>query len=238
MSSPRSRIVFNSPSLRTRLFCKSAGTSFVIVSPVFWSLTTIIFFVAIVTFIWRVFLSIVYVSSDTEPETMASPRPQELSMIASGAPEAIIESSWGLGEAIVSDSVSLDTYTIDRKTRQIKVTIATKKIMVVKDQKTGETITKEVPADLQNKRVLSDGELNTILDLGELIEEHYESPQDIEFAIENGEVFIVQSRPVTTIKSGGAEQKTVTASDAEKLLEGLGASPGQVSEIGRASCRE
>ena len=146
-----------------------------------------------------------------------------------GAPEAIIESSWGLGEAIVSGSVSPDTYTIDRKTRQIKVNIATKKIMVVKDQKTGETITKEVPADLQNKRVLSDGELNTILDLGELIEEHYESPQDIEFAIENGEVFIVQSRPVTTIKSGGAEQKTVTASDAEKLLEGLGASPGQVS---------
>src|SRR5659263_733448 len=62
MSSPRSRIVFNSPSLRTRLFCKSAGTSFVIVSPVFWSLTTIIFFVAMFTFIWRVFLSIVYVS--------------------------------------------------------------------------------------------------------------------------------------------------------------------------------
>jgi pyruvate,water dikinase len=146
-----------------------------------------------------------------------------------GAPEAVIESSWGLGEAIVSGSVSPDTYLIDRKTRQIKANVATKNVMVVKDQKTGDTTTKDVPADLQNKRVLSDSELKTILDLGELIEEHYESPQDIEFAIENGEVFIVQSRPVTTIKSGGAEQQTVTASDAEKLLEGLGASPGQVS---------
>src|SRR5665647_241294 len=110
-----------------------------------------------------------------------------------GAPEAIIESSWGLGEAIVSGSVSPDTYTIDRKTRNIKANVATKKIMVVKDQKTGDTTTKDVPADMQNKRVLSDSELKTILDLGELIEEHYESPQDIEWAIENGEVFIVQS---------------------------------------------
>ncbi|MGZ5521012.1 MAG: phosphoenolpyruvate synthase, partial [Halobacteriota archaeon] len=143
--------------------------------------------------------------------------------------EAIIEGSWGLGEAIVSGSVSPDTFLIDRKTRNIKANVATKKIMVVKDQKTGDTTTKDVPADMQNKRVLSDSELKTILDLGELIEEHYESPQDIEWAIENGEVFIVQSRPVTTIKSGGAEQNTVAASDAEKLLEGLGASPGQVS---------
>jgi pyruvate,water dikinase len=146
-----------------------------------------------------------------------------------GAPEAIIEGSWGLGEAIVSGSVSPDTYLIDRKTRQIKASVATKKIMVVKDQKTGDTITKDVPADMQNKRVLSDSELITILDLGELIEEHYESPQDIEWAMEKGEVFIVQSRPVTTIKKGGAEQETVSAGEAEKLLEGLGASPGQAS---------
>jgi pyruvate,water dikinase len=146
-----------------------------------------------------------------------------------GASEAIIEGSWGLGEAIVSGSVSPDTYLIDRKTRQIKANVATKKIMVVKDQKTGATITKDVPADLQNKRVLSDAELYTILDLGELIEEHYDSPQDIEWAIEKGEVYIVQSRPVTTIRKGDAEQQTSTAGEAEKLLEGLGASPGQAS---------
>jgi pyruvate, water dikinase len=146
-----------------------------------------------------------------------------------GAPEAIIEGSWGLGEAIVSGSVSPDTYHIDRKTRQIRANVATKTIMVVRDEKTGATITKDVPADLQNKRVLSDAELLTILDLGELIEEHYDNPQDIEWAIEKGEVFIVQSRPVTTIKKGAAAQETVTAGEAEKLLEGLGASPGQAS---------
>jgi pyruvate,water dikinase len=146
-----------------------------------------------------------------------------------GAPEAIIEGSWGLGEAIVSGSVSPDTYLIDRKTRQIKANVASKTIMVVKDQKTGATITKDVPADLQNKRVLSDAELYTILDLGELIEEHYDSPQDIEWAIEKGAVYIVQSRPVTTIRKRDAAKQTSTAGEPEKLLEGLGASPGQAS---------
>jgi pyruvate,water dikinase len=146
-----------------------------------------------------------------------------------GAPEAIIEGSWGFGEAIVSGSVSPDTYVIDRKTRQIKANIATKKTMVVRDQSTGETVSKEVPIDLQNKRVLSDAELFTILDLGELIEDHYESPQDVEWAIENGEVLIVQSRPVTTIKNKEEQRTDVATAEPVKLLEGLGASPGQAS---------
>jgi len=146
-----------------------------------------------------------------------------------GAPEAIIEGSWGLGEAIVSGSVSPDTYRIDRKTREIQALIATKTVMVVKDPKTGETLKKEVPPDMQDKRVLSDTELYRLLDLGELIEEHYESPQDVEWAIEKDKVHIVQSRPVTTIKRGAEESTTVSTGEEKKLLEGLGASPGQAS---------
>ncbi|MDD1720745.1 MAG: phosphoenolpyruvate synthase [Euryarchaeota archaeon] len=146
-----------------------------------------------------------------------------------GAPEAIIEGSWGLGEAIVSGSVSPDTYRIERMTREIGVIIATKKIMVVKDPKTGATITKDVPAYMQTKRVLSDEELYRILDLGELIEDHYGSPQDVEWAIEKGQVYIVQSRPVTTIKKEEGAKATVSTGEQEKLLEGLGASPGQIS---------
>jgi len=146
-----------------------------------------------------------------------------------GAPEAIIEGSWGLGEAIVSGSVSPDTYRIDRKTREVQAKIATKTVMVVKDPKTGETVKRDVSPNMQNKRVLSDAELFRLLDLGELIEEHYESPQDVEWAIEKDKVYIVQSRPVTTIKKGAEESTTVSKGEEEKLLEGLGASPGQAS---------
>lgn len=146
-----------------------------------------------------------------------------------GAPEAIIEGSWGLGEAIVSGSVSPDTYRIERTTREIGVIIAKKTVMVVKDPKTGATITKPVPAYMQTKRVLSDEELYKILDLGELIEDHYGTPQDVEWAMEKGQVYIVQSRPVTTIKKEEGARAAVSAGEEEKLLEGLGASPGQTS---------
>ena len=50
------------------------------------------------------------------------------------------------------------------------------------------------------KRVLSDQEIEKLVSIGELIEEHYGKPQDVEWAIEKDKIFIVQSRPVTTIR--------------------------------------
>ncbi len=136
-----------------------------------------------------------------------------------GEPEAIIEASWGLGEAIVSGMVSPDTYVIDRRTRKINVTIATKNVMIIKDPNTGKTVKKDVPDDLRDKRVLSDEEIYAVLDLGEIVEDHYNMPQDVEWGIEKGEVNMLQSRPITTIRKEGGK----------KILEGLAASPGLVS---------
>jgi pyruvate,water dikinase len=136
-----------------------------------------------------------------------------------GEPEAIIEASWGLGEAIVSGMVSPDTYVIDRRTRKINVIIATKNVMILKDPNTGETVKKDVPDDLRNKRVLNDEEIYATLDLGEIVEDHYNMPQDVEWGIEKGEVYMLQSRPITTIRKEGGE----------KILEGLAASPGLAS---------
>jgi pyruvate,water dikinase len=136
-----------------------------------------------------------------------------------GDPEAIIEASWGLGEAIVSGTVSPDTYVIDRRTRKINATIATKNVMIVKNPDTGTTVKKDVPDDLRDKRVLSNEEIYAILDLGEIVEDHYNMPQDVEWGIEKDEVYMLQSRPITTIRKEGGE----------KILEGLAASPGLAS---------
>ncbi len=136
-----------------------------------------------------------------------------------GDSEAIIEASWGLGEAVVSGMVSPDTYVIDRRTRKINVTIATKNVMIIKDPTTGKTVKKDVPDDLRNKRVLSDEEIYAILDLGEIVEDHYNMPQDVEWGIEKGEVHMLQSRPITTIRK----------EEGERILEGLAASPGLAS---------
>ena len=134
---------------------------------------------------------------------------------------AIIEAVFGLGEAIVSGEVTPDHYEYDRVQRKlIKVQIAEKKFMITR--KDGETVKVEL-GEKGRERVLSDNEIEELVKLGEIIEEHYGHPQDVEWAIERGKIYIVQSRPITTIK-GEVEEKEVE--EGEILVKGLGASPG------------
>ncbi len=134
---------------------------------------------------------------------------------------AIIEAVFGLGEAIVSGEVTPDHYEYDRVQRKlIKVQIAEKKFMITR--KNGETVEVEL-GEKGRERVLSDNEIEELVKLGEIIEEHYGHPQDVEWAIEKGKIYIVQSRPITTIK-GEVEEKEVE--EGEILVKGLGASPG------------
>ena len=156
---------------------------------------------------------------------------------STGAPEIIIEAAWGLGEAVVSGSVSPDNYVVDRDTAEtIEVTVADKKTMMEKDPETGETTKIDVPEEKRNRKVLEDGEIERLVELGRRVEDHYGDPQDVEWAIVDGEVFMLQSRPITTIEEGG-QGKTASATDGsglqqeddEVLLKGLGASPGIAS---------
>ena len=148
---------------------------------------------------------------------------------SSGEPKTIIEAAWGLGEAVVSGSVSPDNYVIDREGDEIlEATVADKKTMMLKDEETGETVERPVPDDKRNARVLDDDELNRLTELGERAESHYEEPQDIEWAIVGDEVFMLQSRPITTISEESASESS-DENDGDLLLQGLGASPGIAS---------
>ena len=134
---------------------------------------------------------------------------------STGEPRAIVEAAWGLGEAVVSGSVSPDNYVIDRDSGTVaEVTVADKKVMSVRTEE-GETEEREVPADRREKRVLSDGELETLLAMGERVETHYGRPQDVEWAIVGGELFLLQSRPITTIEDGTEASGAVDSSAAE-----------------------
>ena len=179
---------------------------------------------------------------------------------STGAPVVTIEAAWGLGEAVVSGAVTPDNYVIDRADGSIdEVTVADKKVMHVRDADTGETVEREVPAERREERVLDESELDALRDLGEDIESHYGDPQDVEWAIADGEVYILQSRPITTISEGAGETGSPEttgsyASEGESEsngtatadsgvadggvggvqagatdLSGIGASPGQVS---------
>ena len=134
---------------------------------------------------------------------------------------AIIEAVFGLGEAIVSGEVTPDHYEYDRIQRKlINVQIAYKKFMLTRQD--GKTVRVEL-GEKGKERVLSDQEIEELVKLGEIIEEHYGHPQDVEWAIEKGKIYIVQSRPITTIKG---KVETEEVEEGEILVKGLGASPG------------
>jgi pyruvate,water dikinase len=164
---------------------------------------------------------------------------------STGAPVVTIEAAWGLGEAVVSGAVTPDNYVIDRASGNLdEESIAEKKVMHVRDPETGETVERPVPEEKRETRVLSDAELNELLETGEMIEEYYGDPQDVEWAIDDGNLYLLQSRPITTIGEsqrapetggvadggGGTDEGDSDESDAgEIVLSGLGATPGKSS---------
>jgi len=159
---------------------------------------------------------------------------------STGAPRMVVEAAWGLGEAVVSGSVSPDNYVIDRADRTVaEVSVADKKVLMEKDPETGQTVERAVAEDRRTERVLSDDELDALAELGETVEDHYDAPQDVEWAIVGGDVYMLQSRPITTIAEDAAdatEGATTDGSgaveangDEDTLVDGLGSSPGIVS---------
>ncbi len=143
----------------------------------------------------------------------------------------IIEGSWGLGESVVSGSVSPDKYVFDQRAERITDKfIATKRTEIVADGEYG-TKTLEIKPDRQEMQVLSDEEVKRLATYGIVSEEHYGVPQDMEWGIVGDQIFVLQSRPITTIKSGAKKNgQGATAGSADKvILQGQGASPGIAS---------
>ena len=144
-----------------------------------------------------------------------------------GEPLTIIEGSWGLGEAVVSGSVSPDKYVFDHRSGQVVDRLISAKLeMVVPDGKKG-TKTIEVPGTMQKSPVLTDAEVKELGRFGAIAEGHYGVPQDLEWAISGKDFFILQSRPITTIRAPVQGKHAAAAATAGKVLvEGQGASPG------------
>ena len=150
---------------------------------------------------------------------------------STGEEQILLEAAWGLGEAVVSGTVTPDTYWVDKKTGKVfNCNISEKNTMFTKDPEAGKTVKLDVPEDLKNKRVLSDEEIAALTKLGKRIQEHYDFPQDTEWAMENGKVFMLQSRPITTLgMNNGTEAKEGAGEERTIITKGLGASPGMAS---------
>lgn len=108
-----------------------------------------------------------------------------------------IDASFGLGDALVSGLVNPDIYKVSNGKAIIKK-ISSKKLAIYA-LKDGGTKIKEIENDKQNKEVLTDEQIIKLERLGRTIEEHFGSPQDIEWCYSNSKFYIVQSRPITTL---------------------------------------
>lgn len=162
-----------------------------------------------------------------------------------------IEAAYGLGEVVVLGAVTPDRYLIDKKTKEITDKDIHKQTwMLTREGGLADTddttdISKNgvpVPEEKQDVQKLTDEEIAQLTELALKIEEHYGKPQDTEWATEGGKVYMVQSRPITTLGDNGATDASASAgtktepssdssagqdiSQAEIILKGSAASVG------------
>ena len=113
--------------------------------------------------------------------------------------QLVIEAGWGLGEAIVGGKIIPDSYVISKKRGEIiEKNVSEQKMMIVKGLKG--TVKKAVQKTKQDKQKLTDRRIIELARLCAKIERHYGEPQDIEWALAKRKFYILQSRPITTLK--------------------------------------
>jgi pyruvate,water dikinase len=152
----------------------------------------------------------------------------------------VIESSWGPGEVVVSGEVEPDTYLVRRGGPALaELRVGAKQVALVRTAGGGRTA-EPVPPERAGRLSLGVDDVVDLAGMGLAVEEHYGSPQDIEWALEGDQLWLVQSRPITTLGGVGAgvdsgdQGTSVTpgapgAPGAPPVVRGLGASPGVAS---------
>ncbi len=141
--------------------------------------------------------------------------------------EILIEAVFGQGEGIVSGKIKPDSYVTSRDLEITEEKVADKKIAIVRTSE-GETKTVQLTPEKSNERVLKTYEIKQLADFAIKLEEHYDKPQDIEFAIENEDIYILQTRPITTLKEKAEDEVEI---DGQMITQGTAASPGVASGI-------
>jgi pyruvate, water dikinase len=154
--------------------------------------------------------------------------------VSSDRSKITVEAIAGLGEALVSGETSPDMYIVDKESLRIL-----EKHIAVQDTQLARSASgagkgladiswQPVPDAVRNSQKLTDEEIVKVAEIGKRIEKHYGFPQDIEWARENHDIFIVQTRPVTTLHAA-VEAGEKVEETAPLLLTGSAASPGVVA---------
>ncbi|AGG06190.1 MULTISPECIES: phosphoenolpyruvate synthase [Dehalococcoides] len=153
--------------------------------------------------------------------------------ITSDPTKIVIEAIYGLGEGLVSGEITPDLYILDKEGPAVlSRTISHQERRLVRkngnstsgaEDESGNNYWQPVPSTKQEQQKITEDDIITLAKLAMLIENHYKGPQDIEWAKEENEIYIVQSRPVTALKDASELEPEI---DAPIMLQGAAASPG------------
>ena len=113
---------------------------------------------------------------------------------------ASVDAGFGLGDALVSGAVTADNARVDRTTGEVVDYEVGDKAVAVRERGAGSgTETVELDPERRTARALSDGQLRALVDLGDRVESLLGGPQDVEWALVDGEFRLLQSRPITSL---------------------------------------
>ncbi len=145
----------------------------------------------------------------------------------------LIEAIMGLGEMIVSGDVTPDHYIVDKDSfRIVEKQIKPQEWKLVRNERAHAqepNIKIILTPDEKAAQKISDEDILELARIGWRLENHYKFPQDVEWAKENGAIFVVQTRPITTLKESKEPARAEPKINAAILLSGAPASPGIAS---------
>jgi pyruvate,water dikinase len=145
----------------------------------------------------------------------------------------VIEAARGLGEVVVSGAVEPDTYVVAKDgPRLLEARVGYQKVMVVRGPD-GADLRVDLSPEVAGARVLADEDVLALARLAQRVEDHYGTPQDVEWARAGAATYLVQSRPITTLQPPAEPATATTAVLRPPLLTGLGAAPDHQGEVRR-----
>lgn len=137
----------------------------------------------------------------------------------------IIEAAFGLGEVVVGGKITPDHYEVEKgKMKILEKKVTMQKYKIIRAGRGNKRV--ELSEKIGKKQKIPDKTIIELAKIGKQIENHYKFPQDIEWATEGRNLYIVQSRAITTLQLGKKETAKI---EAEAIVKGLPASPGSAS---------
>lgn len=136
--------------------------------------------------------------------------------------EIVINAAWGLGEAIVSGKVTPDTIVVEKTSGAVKSEEISEKVVMTVHTDDG-IDEREITGEKRHGKVLDDAHIARLAEIARKVEKYYAAPQDLEWCLAEGEIYLVQARPITSLPPEPLKEELVEAVRVEEVerLRGL-----------------